>query len=184
MSFTPLPHFTGDAWQGGKNWPDRRLGWVQITAKGGHAGNDMAHAAIRRWVAPRDMAIRIDGEIRHEYKVGVGIAARLISSRQGTLGQWKLHNSRADAKIARLEVKQGDTIDFVVDFAGKLNSNMFVWAPTITALDAPSGAKEARIWTSAGDFSYHSDAPALEALNPWTVYAHVLLMSNEFLFVD
>jgi hypothetical protein len=184
VSFTPLPHFTGDAWQGGKNWPDKKLGWVQITAKGGHAGNDMAHAAVRRWVAPRDMAIRIDGEIRHEYTVGDGIAARLISSGQGTLGQWKVHDGRADAKISRLEVKNGDTVDFVVDFAGKLNSNMFIWAPVITALDAGGAPGESKAWTSAADFSYHSDAPALEVLDPWTVYAHVLLMSNEFLFVD
>ncbi len=36
-SFHPLPHFTGAAWQGGPQWPDASLGWVQLTAKGGHA---------------------------------------------------------------------------------------------------------------------------------------------------
>ena len=30
--FTPLPHFTGNAWQGGEAWPDAALGWVQLTA--------------------------------------------------------------------------------------------------------------------------------------------------------
>ena len=31
-SFTPLPFFTGKAWQGGDSWPDKELGWVQLTA--------------------------------------------------------------------------------------------------------------------------------------------------------
>jgi hypothetical protein len=31
-SFEPLPHFTGSAWQGGPNFPDSKLGWVQLTA--------------------------------------------------------------------------------------------------------------------------------------------------------
>ena len=131
------------------------------------------------------MAIRIEGEIRHDYEAGSGIGARLISSRQGTLGQWKLHNSRADATIARLDVKQGDTIDFVVDFAGKLNSNMFTWAPVITALDKPVAANPRVMkWTPAADFSLPAAAPVVDSLNPWAAYAHVLLMSNEFLFVD
>src|SRR5213078_1901663 len=38
--FAKLPHFTGAAWQGGASWPDPVLGWAQLTADGGHAGND------------------------------------------------------------------------------------------------------------------------------------------------
>jgi hypothetical protein len=32
-SFTPLPHFTGTAWQGGPSWPDAALGWAQLTRR-------------------------------------------------------------------------------------------------------------------------------------------------------
>ena len=53
-TFEKLPHFTGTAWQGGSAYPDSKLGWVQLTATGGHPGNDLAHAAIRRWTAPRE----------------------------------------------------------------------------------------------------------------------------------
>src|SRR2546425_740827 len=61
-NFQPLPHFTKYAWQGGTNLPDTKLGWVLLTAEGGHPGNDRQHAAIRRWVAPHDGAIHIKGE--------------------------------------------------------------------------------------------------------------------------
>jgi len=51
-SFTKLPTFTGNAYQGGKALPDARLGWCLITAQGGHAGNDLEHAVVRRVPAP------------------------------------------------------------------------------------------------------------------------------------
>jgi hypothetical protein len=59
--FTPLPHFTGTAWQGGPSWPDQKLGWVQLTATGGHPGNDRQHAAIRRWTSSRQTTRERDG---------------------------------------------------------------------------------------------------------------------------
>ena len=78
-SFTPLPHFTGSAWQGGPNWPDRTLGWAQLTAEGGHAGNDLEHAVIRRWIAPHDTTVAISGTASHSNAEGDGIRAFLIS---------------------------------------------------------------------------------------------------------
>jgi hypothetical protein len=181
--FTALPHFNGSAWQGGPAWPDAALGWVQLTATGGHAGDDLAHAAVRRWVAPRDMAIRISGTVIHKEAPGDGVAARLLSSRHGTLGQWNLHNTTAEATVERLEVKQGDTIDFVIDILGTLNNDMFTWAPTITSVDpAPAGGAQVK-WDAADEFGGPSPPPP-DPLGPWAMYAQVLLLSNEFVFVD
>src|SRR5204862_5743224 len=83
--FQPLPFFTGDAWQGGKTWPDEKLGWAQLTATGGHAGNDRQHAVIRRWVAPVEGAVAIEGVVKHERKEGDGIRAYIVSQRGGLL---------------------------------------------------------------------------------------------------
>ena len=41
-----------------------------------------------------------------------------MSSREGTLATWTLHNRKADHKIEPVPVKEGDTIDFVVDLNG------------------------------------------------------------------
>ena len=84
-SFTPLPHFTGTAWQGGPAFPDATLGWVQLSATGGHPGNDRQHAAIRRWTAPKAMTISIVSEVVHEPEVGDGIRTFIVSSRAGVL---------------------------------------------------------------------------------------------------
>src|SRR5207249_5444926 len=95
-TFEALPHFTGDAWQGGEKWPDEKLGWIRLTAEGGHAGNDLQHAAIRRWIAPHDGVVSVSGTLAHEHKEGDGIRGRIVSSRAGSLGSWTLHNDKGE----------------------------------------------------------------------------------------
>jgi hypothetical protein len=183
VGFTPLPHFQVNAWQGGTAWPDPTLGWVQLTATGGHAGNDLAHAAIRRWVAPRDLTVRVEGDLRHGYVQGNGVSARIVSSRDGTVGHWTVHNSNAATESTPLELHRGDTLDFVVDHAGDLGYDMFTWAPVITVVgDAP--ASDIARWSAADNFTGDADATRPPPLGPWEMYAHVLLSTNEFVFVD
>lgn len=175
-NFEPLPHFTGEAWQGGANWPDAKLGWVQLTAEGGHAGNDLQHAAIRRWIAPRDAVIWVTATLRHEHKKGDGIRGRIVSSRGGSLGEWTVHNNKAETNLEKIDLKKGDTLDFIVDYREGLNSDMFKWAPIIKGAELePSEAKK--------DFAGPPPPPP-RPLDAWEQYAQVLLLSNEFLFVD
>ena len=178
-SFQPLPHFTGKAWQGGAAFPDAALGWVQLTADGGHPGNDLQHACIRRWTAPRDGIVSVSGEIVHEPDVGDGIRAFIISSRHGELKAALLHHSKAEMSATGIEVKQGDTLDFIVDIRGGLNSDQFLWAPGIAALEAAPTAT----WDAKKEFAGPQPAH-LQPLQPWEQYAQVLLLGNEFSFVD
>jgi hypothetical protein len=171
-SFTPLPHFTGSAWQGGPAWPDPALGWVQLTALGGHAGNDLEHAAVRRWVAPRAGEVSISGALRHAHPEGEGIRARITSSRAGLLGAWILHNQSAATELGPVAVEAGETIDFVVDLKGALGWDDFTWAPVVRAADAD--------WSAERDFH----GPMAQPLSPWECLAQALLLANELAFVD
>jgi mono/diheme cytochrome c family protein len=171
--FHSLPHWTGSAWQGGASLPDGKTGWVMLTAQGGHPGNDLRHAAIRRWVAPCDGTISIEGTINHPAKEGDGIQARVVSSRGGEFGSWTVQHGKADAKVAALEVKHGDTIDFMIDCRSAPNFDSFEWAPVIRL-----AGKETKTWSAATDFA----GPPTQ--NPWVKYAQVLLLTNEFAFVD
>jgi hypothetical protein len=186
IRFVALPHFTDDAWQGGEKWPDEKLGWVRLTADGGHAGNDLQHAAIRRWVAPVSGTCTVQGAIKHDHDAGDGIRARIVSSRQGLLGEWKLRKQRMEAKIETLEVKQGDAIDFVVDYHSNLNSDDFTWTPVIKIKASPMTAapgENPAEWNGKKDFAGPPAKP-VKPLSAWEEYAQVLLLSNEFMFVD
>lgn len=174
--FQKLPYFTGNAWQGGAAWPDAKLGWAQLTASGGHAGDDRAHAAVRRWTAPRDLTIDIRSQLVHDTAQGDGVRGFLVSSRQGLIKTAHVHNARADFVATAFEVKAGDTLDFVVDIGGTLNNDQFVWEATITI----TGDDKTTPWNSRRDFQ---DQGA-QRLTSWEQLAQVLLSANEFYFID
>ncbi|MBI3857518.1 MAG: DUF1553 domain-containing protein, partial [Planctomycetes bacterium] len=182
--FRPLPHFTGMAWQGGPKVPDPKLGWVLLTAEGGHPSNPAVGAAVRRWVAQHDGAIAISGVLGHHQKEGDGVRARIVSSQEGELASWTAHNTDAETKMSRIEVKKGDTIDFVVDCRGDENSDSFVWSPVIRLVEAPGNAAGGtQEWSAAAEFRGPETKPR-KMLSAWERYAQVLLLSNEFMFVD
>jgi len=184
-SFHPLPHFTGSAWQGGEKWPDEKLGWAQLTAEGGHAGNDLQHAVIRRWVAAENVTGSIAGTLVHAEAPGDGVRGFIVSSRTGELAAATVHNGKAELAVAAFEAMQGDTIDFVVDFNAGLNSDMFLWTPIITRASGRATGNEsaAEKWNAKKEFAGPSPPPTLP-LTPWEQYAQVLLLSNEFVFVE
>lgn len=96
---------------------------------------------------------------------------------------WTLTGMQAATDIERLEVERGETLDFVVDSRGDYESDAFRWAPVIEET-LSSAQKEAgmtaRRWSAADDFRL----PDEKSLDAWEQYAQVLLMTNEFAFVD
>ena len=132
-------------------------------------------AAIRRWIAPRDGLIAIEGTLNHEAKEGDGVRGRIVASHGGVLGQWVAHHDRQDTSVARYQVKKGETIDFVVDGRAEPSHDSFQWSPSIREL-GPSPSE----WKSQAGF----EGPAAPTPSPWEEYAQVLLLTNEFMFVD
>ncbi len=172
--FTPLPHFTGSAWQGAASWPGGETGWAQLTAEGGHPGNTRAHACVRRWIAPRDATVNITGTLKHEPEQGDGVRGFIVSSRDGVLKTANVHKSKASMSGTNIAVKAGDTLDFIVDIGGTLNADQFLWAPVIKA--------EETSWDARAEFDGPRLAP--QYMTAWEQYTQVLLLANEFAFVD
>lgn len=180
IGFTELPHFTGMAWQGGAAWPDAKLGWVQLTAEGGHPGNDRSHAAVRRWTAPRAMRISIHSRLIHEPSAGDGIRGAILSSRMGLLGSAKLRSNTVDLTLDAITVEAGEKIDFLVDIGEGLNSDQFLWRIRIGDLAPENGENPALVWDARRDFPPDTATP----LDVWGQIAQTMWCSNEFLFVD
>ncbi len=174
--FTELPHFTGTAWQGGPKWPDDKLGWVQLTATGGHAGNDLEHAAVRRWTAPSDGIVLVQSQFIHNVAAGDGVRAMVLhgSAAHGhkLIKSQVVHNAQVKLDLEPISVQVGDTLDFVVDFNANLNSDQFLWSPTIKIQE--------KTWIAERDFA-GKQPPYLD---PWQQLAQVLLLSNELIFVE
>jgi hypothetical protein len=163
--------------------PDPKLGWVVLNASGGHPGNDPNHAAIRRWLAPRDGEIAIDGLLGHGQEQGDGVRGRIVSSSAGLLGEWHVHHDQTQADVPSARVRRGDTIDFVTDCFGSVDYDSFTWAPAIRYRGAAAAAARQSEWSAEDDFAgaARADHPSL---TQWQKLAQAILMSNEFVFVD
>ena len=174
VKFTRLPHWTGTAWQGGPKLPDPRLGWVSLNAGGGHPARDLA--AIRRFTAPRDMTLSIHAPVGRPAKEGNGVLARIVSSRQGQLAEaTAAPGTTVPMNAARIEIKAGETLDFILESRGDENSDAFEWHPLLKAADNAE-------YNARTQFSGPIQPPS--PLSPWEKYAQVLLETNEFVFVD
>ncbi len=181
-SFTALPLFNGAAWQGGESWPDAKLGWAQLTATGGHPGNDRRHAVVRRWVVPQEGSYAITSTLIHQPDAGDGIRAFISHSARGLLRSTQLHAATAALDVEALPMNAGDTLDFIVDFNKGLNSDQFLWSPKITpvAVAGSGGDLPSQPWDAEKDFN----GPGVFLLNRWQQLAQVLMLANEFVFID
>jgi Protein of unknown function (DUF1553)/Protein of unknown function (DUF1549)/Planctomycete cytochrome C len=178
--FRPFPRFVNQRW-GGAELPDSKLGWVHLTAGGGHPGQDQRHCAIRRWVAPLACEIEIRGTLEHPSDQGDGVRGWIISSRQGILKEWTVKHDKQPTAVDGLAVEPGETIDFVVDCLKSQDNDGFGWAPVIkTKQVAGAATGSVQVWHSVNDFS----GPAPPRLTGWEQLAQALLVSNEFVFVD
>ena len=184
-AFHPLPHFAKHAWQGGAKLPDSKLGWVMLTAEGGHPGNDPQHTAVRRWTAPCDGTVSIEGELAHPAEKGDGVRGRIVSSNHGLAGEWVAFHEKSRTRIEQLELKRGDTVDFITDCRGDVGYDSFTWSPVIKLESRAPGEPEGgpREWNARSEFS-GPQKPKPSPLTPWEKYAQVLLLANELVFVD
>lgn len=176
VEFKKFSAFVKDSWQVGAKLPDAKLGFIFLRSDSGHTGRDAQHNTIRRWTAPKDGVISITGALKRPSKDGDGVLGRIVSSRSGEL--WKADVAptvSVEPKLEKVEVKAGDTIDFLVDCKGTDNSDSFNWAPVIRG--------DIGEWSAKGQFA--GPPPALPPqLKPWEQYAQVLLQTNEFVFID
>jgi len=183
-TFRPFEYFTGDAWQPIPLLPAFDLGQAHLTADGGEAADDPRLVVVRRWVAPVSGKVGINGTLRHlqaKFSKGDGIRARIVSSQEGELASWTTNGVEAATNLSGIEVKAGDTLDFVVDGRDDSEGDAFAWAPTIETIPAEGGKPEPpRQWSASSDFR----GPQPVTLSRWEQYAQVLLETNEFAFVE
>jgi hypothetical protein len=135
---------------------------------------------VRRWTAPRDGVLSIRGKLTHSSESGDGVRAHLIHNGTTELATWTAQKREIETILKDIIVKPGDTIDLVVDCRENVNSDSFTWPVTLRVSSSTPGKGE---WRSRGEFAGPA-APPPPPLNAWEKYAQVLLLSNEFVFVD
>lgn len=201
------------AFQAGETYPDSRLGALRVGADGGSPGPNRSIAAIRRWRSPISGTVAIEGVLEHLGTAGDGMEAYIVFKSQYQMGAFLAYNRDQQTKVPKLRVAPGDTIDFIVNCRGNDTGDVFYWAPTIRATSderdsigvvaaamsqgagggggmgmgmngggAAMGNKN--VWNASQDFYAEQEDAELRMLTAWEKLAHVMLLSNEMIFVD
>ncbi len=182
--FQSLPYFDGRRW-----WQHEAHTWqdAYLDAVGGRPGRTTA--VIRRWQAPDDAVANryiLRGTFMPGPHVGDGVDIHVVSSRKGLLKTFPRDaGGSMDIHLENLEIQPGDVIDLVVAPRGENAFDDFSWSPRIVevginAAGAPFAVKQ---WRS--EDAFRRSVPFWEGgMDPWEQLAQVLLMSNEFMFVD
>jgi hypothetical protein len=179
VEFYEFPHFANGMWQGGEKWPDATFGYANINVEGGHPG-PTGQQIIRRWTAPAAGVLHIEGELKHPEPNGDGVIATVVSSSRGRVAQWTAAHGAVATPVESVEVSAGDVIDFVVAAGASDLYDTFTWRTTLR-LKRADGSEDT--WNSHDSID-GPKPPTPAPLDRWGQLAQVLLMCNEFMFVD
>jgi hypothetical protein len=171
-------------WSPTAKYPDPKWQFCGWGNAAGHPGEgDIACAA--QWTAPFDSEIRISGELKRSSEHGDGVHGWIISSGAGNAFDAHVApRSSAEMRVASLAVKKGEVLTFAVTGEQNTDSDGFTWAPVIQRI-LPGGKTET-LTDAKRDFCGPDHWP-VSRTRPQSVIAQlaqVLLMSNEFQFVD
>jgi hypothetical protein len=183
---TVATKFNQDRWTLRETLPDKRSADVAVTAKGGETG--LRQGALRRWTAPISGTFAIEGRARLQNAATPhGVRIRILQSSGKNpateLGTWEVRAQETTTDIEMVEVKAGETIDFLVETLSP-SQEKFFWAPIVKRADMtkPEDSERKHQWTAESDFS-GPPPPPLKGMTTWEKYSQVLLLTNELLYV-
>jgi len=186
-AFQAFEFVQGERLQRGPMLPATVGGRAGLTATGGAPGDDLDHAVVRRWISPIEGKVSVSGVLNHpmgaqarRFQYSNGIRGWIVSDRQGILANWTLTGMSASTDLKNVYVGLGEIVDFIVDSRDDYESDEFSWAPVINEESTVDRGQQGRRWSAEDDFSL----PQEEPLDVWEQYAQVLMMTNEFTFVD
>jgi mono/diheme cytochrome c family protein len=186
--FTPMKHFgntpqTKNRWFPTPTFPDKELGHLFLSGNSGHPGPNVA--SVMQWTSPFEKErLRFSGLLKRTSEKGNGIRGLLISSRKGVLANHLLKPVDAIDIQAEIDIEKGETISFIVDSENSTDSDGYTWIPKIERVGAEGSLS--LITKSDTDFCGPDAWPLsrTKPQSPLSQLAHVLMMSNEFQFVD
>ena len=182
VGFEEFPHWTGEAFQESAVMPGPTLDSAMLNRLGGHPGGPGV-AVVRRWTSKADTLVSCVGELYHHSSAGDGIRAYIVSSRAGILWQGDVQDGVIATVFDDSPIQVGDTIDLVVSCLDNNEEDGFRWHPRLYLSGEDATQFETQDWITRFDFQ-GPPPESPEPLKPWEQYAQVLLMSNEFMFVD
>jgi len=177
-----FPVFADNVWKTGPDPATAPVRWLNAGAGGGHAS--AKHTMVLRWVAVGAGNVRMIGNIKRTQKGGDTLAWR-IDSRDKVLSEAKLGpESESKIKGRWIDVKPGDTMDFVLRAPDGDTCGGVAWNIRVEGRES----KDSPV-IEVGDFTRQfptadKPVPGATPADPWADLVQMLWASNEFHFID
>ena len=180
VNFQPFPHWTGDTWQIQKEYPIKNnpLSYLHARAGATHPGHTSNESSIYQWRAPEEMTVSVRGVLeRPSVGKGNGVRVLIASESSGILFDHVLEpsSSKLITSLQNITLAKNEQLFFLVDpYENDSSFDSVRWSPQVI--------DESGAWPKSGLAETFS-GPATPA-TPWGAYAHALLNTNRFLFIQ
>lgn len=153
---------------------------VSITRTGGTFSKNSSIKPVRQWVSPRNGTFSVAGSVGVKGKVGESVS--LIVYKNGVF-QNKVSVNPATESTFNLNFSLGvnDKLEFVMSNEANINKDYTLAVKVSEVKDADSLTPVT--WDSKVDFKGPIRKSDKE-LNSWERYTHILILSNEMVFVN
>jgi hypothetical protein len=122
----------------GKNIWTKHAGLIAVGP--GYQIPDEANA-VRKWVAPQDGKIRLQGLVEVEQAGGNGIYAQILKNTAEVWPERLVTHGKNESHDTTISVKKGDSICFTVKRNGEKPAEKAFWDPVITYVDTTTMAR-------------------------------------------
>ena len=180
-SFEPMKVFEGNRWQpAGKVPTDPPFGHAFLERENGHTPRDPSLAVVRRFTAPFDGEVLISGQVGHRSKEGDGVRVTIWVGGHKVWDENQKSSNRPFNSVSG-RVKKGDAVDFVASCGSSDSFDSFFLRVNLSLRNKEKTSVETN---SVRHFGGPQNALSTEPMDRLSQLAQVLLMSNEFAFID
>ena len=178
--FKPFQHLDRKSlrWTPEPTYPHPQWAYAALSRSGGHSGSG-AIAPAARWTSPRSLTTQLQGQVKRPSTEGDGIRVFVVSDRQGVLHDQLVAPGKTERIQLTVTLSAGETLSLAFGGEATTNHDSFDWKLTLH--------EEDRLLTDAARDFCGPDRWPLDRDRPQTPLAQlaqVLLMANEFQFVD
>ena len=176
LEFKSFDLFKDDTWQFKGGFPHKIYGYSSLKANGGHPGRNLA--VTRQVKIFENGTLSLEGQLKHPNSQGDGVRAVLLLNGL-KIQHWDSHNRTVQTKFEGVQVKSGDLISLAVEPLKSDSFDSYTWSKK---LKFNSSAKT-KVLDLQAVFSGRQSIEG-QVFSVWDALAQVMLMSNEFQYVD
>ena len=177
--FSALKKYRDGRWQASNEFPTTApFGYAYLGKSGGHTTSDSSLGVVRRYTAPQNETVILEGSVRHNSKEGDGVTFSIQANGKQIYTSTQL-NSRESHGPHSIKLNSGDVIDLIATPGRTSSFDSFEWTAKIH-VEQEQGAVRDTVEHFSGPF----ETEKTQSLDRLEQLAQILILSNEFAFID